>query len=390
MKELLYWPENDIRPVGGPRGYLYNLRVGLERFEHKNLEVSYLPPSTMENSSIRKLLRDWTPARFKNLKRLHKMMGYPTKAVTPRINFDEFDVIHFHQVEDLFFVREALESYRGKVILTSHTPCAPQREWLSRLDVRDVATHRGALQQLDDVVEFAFDRADCIMFPCPEAEDPYYHTWDEYSSIHDRNILKYRYIYTGIDGCVAKLSCSEVREKYGIPEEDFVISYAGRHNPIKGYDRLVEASSSLLLDSHTHVMVAGRPGAIPSPRNARWVEIGWTNDPYSIIAASDVFVLPNRETYFDLAMLEALSLGVPVVATNTGGNKVFSHLGSNGVLLVNEEEELADAIGGLRGKSNSARRYLGELNRSIYEKYFTTDVFARNYVNLIESMLISK
>ena len=195
MKELLYWPENDIRPVGGPRGYLYNLRVGLERFEHKNLEVSYLPPSTMENSSIRKLLRDWTPARFKNLKRLHKMMGYPTKAVTPRINFDEFDVIHFHQVEDLFFVREALESYRGKVILTSHTPCAPQREWLSRLDVRDVATYRGALQQLDDVVEFAFDRADCIMFPCPEAEEPYYHTWDEYSSIHDRNILKYRYIY---------------------------------------------------------------------------------------------------------------------------------------------------------------------------------------------------
>lgn len=390
MKELLYWPENDIRPVGGPRGYLYNLRAGLERFGHEGLEVSYLPPSTMESNPIRKLLKDWTPTRFKNIKRLHKMMSYPAKTVAPRVNFDEFDIIHFHQVEDLFFVREVLESYHGKVILTSHTPCAPQREWLSRLDARDIATHRVELQQLDDVVAFAFDRADYIVFPCPEAEEPYYHTWREYDSIHNKNISKYKYIYTGIDKCSVNQSRLDIRRKYDIPEEDFVISYAGRHNRIKGYDRLIEVSPTLLSDIHTHVMVAGRPGAIPSPRNARWVEIGWTNDPYSIIAASDVFVLPNRETYFDLAMLEALSLGVPVVASNTGGNKVFSHLGPNGVLLVNEEEELADAIGGLRGMSNSERRYLGELNLSIYEKYFTKDVFAHNYVKLIESMLISK
>ena len=54
-----------------------------------------------------------------------------------------------------------------------------------------------------------------------------------------------------------------------------------------------------------------------------WIEVGWTNDPHSLIAASDVFVLPNHETYFDLILLEVLSLGVPVVMSRTGGNKFF-------------------------------------------------------------------
>lgn len=69
-------------------------------------------------------------------------------------------------------------------------------------------------------------------------------------------------------------------------------------------------------------------------KDSRWKEVGWTNDSQSIIAASDVFVLPNRETYFDIIMLEVLSCGKIVIASRTGGNKYFEKIGAKGVFYM--------------------------------------------------------
>lgn len=67
-----------------------------------------------------------------------------------------------------------------------------------------------------------------------------------------------------------------------------------------------------------------------------------------IIAAtlkrSDAFVLASRSETFGVAYIEALSCGVPVIATRCGGPEAFVHKG-NGILVpVNNEEALLEAM----------------------------------------------
>lgn len=70
--------------------------------------------------------------------------------------------------------------------------------------------------------------------------------------------------------------------------------------------------------------------------------------PRKILAAtlkrSDAFVLASRSETFGVAYIEALSCGVPVIATKCGGPEAFVHKG-NGILVpVDDEEALLDAM----------------------------------------------
>ena len=55
-------------------------------------------------------------------------------------------------------------------------------------------------------------------------------------------------------------------------------------------------------NKEVYIVTAG-VGDIKSPSHERWIDIGWTSDPGAVINASDVFVLPNNRTYFDLILL---------------------------------------------------------------------------------------
>ena len=53
----------------------------------------------------------------------------------------------------------------------------------------------------------------------------------------------------------------------------------------------------------------------------------------SLLAIADVFLLPSEEEAFGLAALEAMSCGVPVIATTVGGVPEVVEDGKCGVLL---------------------------------------------------------
>lgn len=47
--------------------------------------------------------------------------------------------------------------------------------------------------------------------------------------------------------------------------------------------------------------------------------VGWRKDVANCLAAADVFVLPSRDEPFGIVCLEAMALGVPIIATRTDG-----------------------------------------------------------------------
>lgn len=383
---LIYLNESALEPKGGPNAvgfYIHNV------LKHKGINnISFIKDNILlrKKSNIKRtvLYMQQIVRIIKRYKRFSKAFsngGYSS------IDLNQYDIVHFHKTIDMYENRKSLENYKGKVILTSHSPVPLSREfydeYLTPFERKFMQKFYSQLIKMD---EYAFNRADIIHFPCEEAEEPYYNNWLDYKRISKERKSHYVYIPTGIPQAKPKRNRQEVREELHISNEDFCISYVGRHNYVKGYDKLKEIGEMVLEDEHTWIIVAGKEEPLFGLEHEHWKEIGWTNDAHSYISASDVFVLPNKETYFDIVMLEVLSLGKIVVASRTGGNRYFDKLKPNGVFLYNTIEEVISIINKLRNMSMHERNKLGELNKKMFLENFTDEVFVNRYCEFINNI----
>lgn len=383
-KVLIYFPINRLIPKGGPAGYLNNLYTELQKsYKDSETVFEFLPSETALTDN--KGLRDSMPKRVRDVYRALRFTKLLSKQKPAPDNLDSYDAIHFHSTETMYYCRKWLEDYKGKVVLTSHSPCIYHQELIGRLNPFDYKLLKSKLDKLEQMDIYAFTRADYIVFPCEEAEEPYYNTWDKYKSI--RKAEKYRYMTTGIVGCNAKVDRQNYREKYNIPNDAFVVSYAGRHNEIKGYADLKKIGKDLLRDKNVYFLIAGREEPMKGLKDDRWIEVGWTNDPHSLIASSDVFVLPNRETYFDLILLEVMSLGVPIVLSNTGGNKYFKKYNLDGMKFYSTLDEAKSALCELKSMPKDKLKNAGEQNKDVFSGEFSVEKFTERYVNVIADIL---
>ena len=387
MKVLIFKQRSSLAPTGGPNGYLYNLMAGFEKVDDSSICIEFLPESS--NKSIKKtkfwkIIRKYIKILI-DYKKINNML-YSTYSNDKIEFFNNYDLIHFHSTEDLYRSRVFLKNYKGKVLLTSHSPKPFFMEFMDSLSCFEKKLFKKKLQRIEAIDEFAFNRSDFLIFPCIEAEEPYYNLWGEkYKVIHENNINKYRYIPTGI---TFNYECKiDVKSKYGIPKDAFVISYVGRHNEVKGYDILKEVGK-ILLKKHDNLyfIVAGVEKPIKGLNHPRWIEVGWTREPYAYISVSDCFVLPNRQTYFDIIMLEVLALSKVVVASYTGGNKYFEKYDDSGIIFYNSINECVDNIEKLMRMSHEEIENLANANKLLFEKDFNEIVFAKKYIELYKSL----
>ena len=111
--------------------------------------------------------------------------------------------------------------------------------------------------------------------------------------------------------------------------------------------------------------------------------MGYTNDPHSLINASDLFILPNKQTFFDLILLEVLSIGTKIMATYTGGNKFFKKFENINLIYYKNTN---DAIRKINSLITDESSYDKKINREIFKTNFTTSKFLLNYNNVINTL----
>lgn len=396
LKVLIFMKKSDLRPAGGPAGFCYNIHQ--EILKQNIDEIVFLPADEKRNvdrvnfyRNIEKHLPKWLNAAQIAYRRKN---GYQKMIKNPalyNLNFDDYDAIHFHSTISLFKFRRDIENYRGKIILTTHSPVPQHQEIFSELPTKtEKKIYNNFYSKLDQIDEFAFKRADYIVFPCADAEESYLNNWRRYREIHDylNENGKLIYIPTGIEPKVVRQSRQEVCAKYSLREDRFIVSYVGRHNKIKGYDLLQQIATNLWHRGNDFsFLICGKESPIRGLNDLRWIEIGWTNDSQSIIAASDVFVLPNRETYFDIIMLEVLSCGRIVVASRTGGNKYFEKIKAKGIFLYDTVEEATTIIEKIATMNIIEKRKLEESNRELFYENFTTDKYIKKYLDFLSSII---
>lgn len=369
MRVLIYKYKSDLAPIGGPNGYCFNILKELERRNTKDIFF-------LENKIESKYKANSLKKYFQTF-----LSFFKTKKST---NFDEFDVVHFHSTKELYKNRKNLKHYDGKILLTTHSPVPYHMEM-----VENIKNHHKILglflrkHSFSKIDSFSFNRANIILLPCKEAEESYYYHWKHYKKLHQRNEKKYVYIPTGIVGVSPKIQAEDYRKSLGYSKDDFIVSYVGRHNEVKGYDRIIKIAK-LLNNGNIKFLIGGKEFPMSGPNLPNWKEIGWTNDPYSLVNCSNVFILPNRETYFDIVLLEVLSLGKTCIISNTGGNKVVLDKGCEDIYKFDSEEECAEII-----KNMYSQRIGYEPRESIqklFKENYTISLFVDQYLNMLEKI----
>jgi glycosyltransferase involved in cell wall biosynthesis len=170
----------------------------------------------------------------------------------------------------------------------------------------------------------------------------------------------------------------------------------GRMVDFKGFDLLVGAHAKVLRHGlkHNLILVGDGPDRPLLERLARDLGVdetvvfrGFNPNPYEILANADLFCLPSRRESFGVVLLEALALGVPIVATAcSAGPRWILDEGRYGDLVEpNSVNALADAIGRhLEGSTSlRAKAMLGERRA----QDFAIDTIAAEYARLLSELL---
>lgn len=128
------------------------------------------------------------------------------------------------------------------------------------------------------------------------------------------------------------------REGLGLPCTGPILVSVGSLFPVKDHANLLRAAAQL---PEVHVAIAGEGGEESRLRElaaaleirARVHFLGLRDDVNEVLLAGDVFVLPSRSEGLPLALLEAMAIGLPVVATRVGGVSEVVEDGQSGFLV---------------------------------------------------------
>jgi glycosyltransferase involved in cell wall biosynthesis len=183
-----------------------------------------------------------------------------------------------------------------------------------------------------------------------------------------------------IDEYSRKQTKSEARLKLGLPQSGFVVGAVGRLATEKGFDLLLKSIQALReRDLDVSLVIVGEGDerkhlqqlAAELNIEDRVLLPGWQTDVRVYYEAMDVFALSSYREGMPNVLLEAMALGVPVVATRVNGVPRLIQDGRNGFLIdPGDVKGLTIALAGLLGNQPlrdlfaSAARHLVETRYS--------------------------
>ena len=136
-----------------------------------------------------------------------------------------------------------------------------------------------------------------------------------------------------------------------LPENDFVFGYVARHQPVKNHYGLLKALAEVVKhDSNVKLVLIGK--RLSSKNNALEKTInqldiakhvtllGERNDIPELLQVLDVYVSPSHAEAFPNTIGEAMSCGIPCIATDVGDSAAI--IGDTGIVVPpNDNDALA-------------------------------------------------
>ena len=206
---------------------------------------------------------------------------------------------------------------------------------------------------------------------------------------------RFEVIYNGVDVArVARADRASARRALGAAADELVVGSVGRLVPVKNYGLLVRAFARvagatarpmrlvLIGDGPERASLAAAAEAHGVA--ARTALLGHREDVAELLVGLDAFVLPSVSEGMSNTLLEAMAAGVPVVASDVGGNREIVADGRSGLLFASgDEAQLAAHLRGLL-EDPGRRAQLGSAGHDRVVREFSMNAMIRNYEALYE------
>ena len=192
--------------------------------------------------------------------------------------------------------------------------------------------------------------------------------------------------------------CAALRAELGLDPNVFTAGILARIEPYKGHLYILEAAEQLKREGRSfRILIAGTGSFENEVRRAiteKGLEhevlfLGFRSDVAKLLSILDVQLNASYGTEASsIALCEGMSLGVPAVASDYGGNPWQIDDGEDGLIFPSRDSgALARALGRLMDEPETLRQ-MQKRAVEIFRERFTGEIFARNvervYLNTLE------
>jgi glycosyltransferase involved in cell wall biosynthesis len=255
------------------------------------------------------------------------------------------DIVHIHHLRPLVsFFKKPFSKYKVPIIFTAHGLHIHKYEFFNSFRANISYLLRFQLEK----------RIMCKLNGIIAVSQEDKHFMEE--KYHLDNVI---YLTNGIDfsfvTTAKRQSKKELRKQLELPADDFLFITVARFDFQKGYDILINAVSIIkdtLNNTKCSFIFVGDGSEFEAMKQlserlsvSQYIRfLGARTDVYDILRAGDVFLLPSRWEGLPIVLLETGLLKLPVIASDTYGNReILKQI--NGILFKNRDsQELAGVI----------------------------------------------
>lgn len=304
----------------------------LKYFKEKGYEVHVATSGSEEIPYCDKKIRipfERSPFKINNLKAIKKLRKV--------INEEKYELIHTHTPMGSVVTRLAAKKARKsgtKVIYTAHGfhffKGAPKKNWLIFYPVEKF------LAKYTDAI-ITINEEDYSLAKSKFKTKVYY--------VHGVGIDEHKFSFNITDA-----EKEELRRPLGINKEDFIMIYPAELNDNKNQMFLINVMEKL--PHNIHLLLPGKDSyngihqRIVNEKGLSNIHfLGFRKDIYKLLSISNLSISASKREGLPVNIMEAMYLGLPIVASDCRGNRDLVKTDYNGFLIKqNDEQSFRDAI----------------------------------------------
>jgi glycosyltransferase involved in cell wall biosynthesis len=183
-----------------------------------------------------------------------------------------------------------------------------------------------------------------------------------------------------------------LREKLGLPLNAPIVVIVARVVQIKGHAVLLKAWADVPEPAHLVVIGTGEleetlQAQVNSQMPGRVTFTGKRDNVHEYLQAADAWTLPSYGEGLPVSLLEAMSVGLPVVVTPVGAMPEIVQDGINGLVIpIGNDAALSAALTKVIDGSEESRS-LGKRARELIQEQYSIDHISQSYLDLFEKLV---
>ena len=310
------------------------------------------------------------------IKKAHYLPLIAAKKLANLIDKQRIDVIHMHWGKDLTLavLAKIFSKTKPKMMLTRHM------QFPSR---KDSVFHRFLYKHIDHIMAITQTMAADLKRFIPEDVQP---------------IISVNYLGVSPAKQADKQVIQQRRMQYDAGGSHFLIALVGRIDYAKGHEFLLDALK-IAKDKGLpfKALIVGHPmqesyleslkqKVVDAGLEQHMIFTGFVDKPRELMQACDVLILPTIEETFGLVLIEAMSVGVPVIGSNRGGvPEIISHQETGLLFESTNAQSLFDALYALYQSPETAKSYADKALAVVQDK-FNADKHVQRLVQTLKEV----